>query len=111
MAFIRRRGNSHQLIQTYRSKGKVRQRSLANLGPCSTIEEARQWWISRVREYGNELVELEAMARRLDPFRRLAPNPRFVGTCDKLDKRVATKRRQLAKAMHDRNAAAAMINT
>ena len=111
MAFIRTRGDSSQLLESYRHKGRVRHHTLANLGPCRTIEQARQWWISRVRKYGKELVELEAMARRLDPFRRLAPNPRFVATCDKLDKRVAIKRRQLAKAMHDRNAAAAMINT
>jgi hypothetical protein len=33
MAFIRKRGSSHQIIETYRAYGKVRQRVLANLGP------------------------------------------------------------------------------
>jgi hypothetical protein len=33
LAFVRRRGNSHQLIGAYRTGGKVRQRILANLGP------------------------------------------------------------------------------
>jgi hypothetical protein len=33
LAFVRRRGNSHQLIEAYRTGGKVRQRILANLGP------------------------------------------------------------------------------
>jgi hypothetical protein len=40
MAFIRTRGNSHQLIETYREDGKVRQRILANLGPHRTLEDA-----------------------------------------------------------------------
>ena len=40
MAFIRKRGNSHQLIETYREDGKVKQRVLANLGPFDNIEEA-----------------------------------------------------------------------
>jgi hypothetical protein len=42
MAFIRRRGNSHQLIETYREDGKVKQRILANLGPHATLEDAIQ---------------------------------------------------------------------
>jgi len=33
MAIIRTRGNSHQLIETYREDGKVKQRILGNLGP------------------------------------------------------------------------------
>ena len=47
MAFIRkrisptgRRTLSYQLIETYREGGKVKQRVLANLGRCSTVEEA-----------------------------------------------------------------------
>ena len=33
MAFVRVRGNSHALIETYREGSAVRQRVLANLGP------------------------------------------------------------------------------
>ncbi len=44
MAFIRHRrtacGSSHQVVETYREGGKVKQRVLANLGPYPTIEEA-----------------------------------------------------------------------
>jgi len=42
MAFIRQRGNSHQLIETYREGGTVKQRILANLGPHRTLEDAIQ---------------------------------------------------------------------
>jgi hypothetical protein len=57
MAFIRRRRSSnhrdygelysHQLIETYRQDGKVKQRVIANLRRCETVEEAleveREW--------------------------------------------------------------------
>jgi hypothetical protein len=39
MAFIRRRGTSHQIIETYREGSKVHQRVLANLGEATSIEE------------------------------------------------------------------------
>ena len=40
MAFVRKRGDSHQLIETYRAGGKVKQRVIANLGHSTTPEEA-----------------------------------------------------------------------
>ena len=40
MAFVRKRGDSHQLIETYRDGGKVKQRVIANLGHSTTPEEA-----------------------------------------------------------------------
>lgn len=53
MAFIRRRLSSnhrfygkiysHQLVETYREGGKVKQRVLANLGGAETIAEALEW--------------------------------------------------------------------
>jgi len=42
--FIRKRGGSHQLIETYREGGKVKQRQIANLGPCTTIAAAIAYW-------------------------------------------------------------------
>jgi hypothetical protein len=42
--FIRKRGGSHQLIETYRDHGKVKQRQIANLGPCETIADAIDYW-------------------------------------------------------------------
>jgi len=38
---IRSRGDSHQMIETYRECGRVRQRVVANLGPCGSVVEAR----------------------------------------------------------------------
>lgn len=40
MAFVRKRGNSHQLIESYREGDQVRQRVIANLGPHSSLEAA-----------------------------------------------------------------------
>ena len=82
MAFIRRRLNpntrnySHQLIETYRVAGQVKQRVLANLGRFETIDAAlasarenlRQWkaapphdtrWYRGVRRRYLEQVKLE----------------------------------------------------
>jgi len=39
--FIRSRGDSHQMIETYRECGRVRQRVVANLEPCGSVVEAR----------------------------------------------------------------------
>ena len=39
--FIRSRGDRHQMIETYRECGRVRQRVVANLGPCGSVVEAR----------------------------------------------------------------------
>ncbi|MER9050219.1 hypothetical protein NKH89_23660 [Mesorhizobium sp. M0923] len=38
--FVRTRGYSHQLIETYRQGDKVRQRIIANLGPYRSVEKA-----------------------------------------------------------------------
>lgn len=64
MAFIRRRksdygGGSHQLIETYRNGGKVRQRVLANLGRHVTIA-------ARLGELENRLKTTEADLVRLE---------------------------------------------
>lgn len=41
MAFIRKRGNSHTLLESYRDENnEPRQRILANLGPYATVAEA-----------------------------------------------------------------------
>src|SRR5262245_52510136 len=40
MAFVRKRGNSHQLIATYRDGGTVRQRVIANLGRHRSLAAA-----------------------------------------------------------------------
>lgn len=40
MAFIRRRGGSHTLIETYREGDQVKQRIIANLGRYSSVAEA-----------------------------------------------------------------------
>jgi hypothetical protein len=42
--FIRQHGSSHQVIETYREGGKVKQRVLANLGSCTTLAEAIEQW-------------------------------------------------------------------
>ena len=48
MAFVRKRGNCNQLIETYREGGKVKQKVLADLARCTTAEEALEdarWWL------------------------------------------------------------------
>ena len=48
--FIRKRGQSRQLIETYRDHGKVKQRSIANLGRCETIPDAIAYWEGKLTE-------------------------------------------------------------
>ena len=59
MAFIRKRGNSNQLIETHREAGKVRQRTVANLGPHSDPEKAVNDWGQWVYQMQQELGVLE----------------------------------------------------
>jgi hypothetical protein len=70
MAFIRERGGSHQLIETYREGDKVRQRILANLGPAATVAEA----IASLERQSNLT---ERQQRDLEALRR------YAGTGDK----------------------------
>lgn len=50
MAFIRKRGGSHQLIETYREHGRIRQRIVANLGPWDDLEQAIEGWHNYVAD-------------------------------------------------------------
>ena len=63
MPFIRHRrtarGSSHQLMETYREGGKVKQRVLANLGRHPTLEEALLNARERVVELERRLVGIE----------------------------------------------------
>ena len=45
--FIRTRGGSHALIKTYRDGGKVRHRTIANLGAWDEPEKALDDWDAR----------------------------------------------------------------
>ncbi len=110
MAFIRRRGNSHQLLLSYRCGRTVKHRCLANLGPCDTLEAAWQWWDERAREYYEELEGLLPTARRFDGSQRALPNPQLGVVLDKLRKRISTLRQQFTKAIRHRDAAIAMID-
>jgi len=42
--FIRKRGNHHELIETYREGGKVNQRRIASLHDCDNITDALEYW-------------------------------------------------------------------
>lgn len=54
MAYVRKkkaRGKTvYQLVEGYRAKpdGKVKQRVLAHLGECETVEQALRWWPRRI---------------------------------------------------------------
>ena len=59
MSFVRKRGSSHQLIESYREGGKVRQRVIANLGPWATPEEALHGWAPYVERLESKLRDRE----------------------------------------------------
>jgi hypothetical protein len=44
MVFIRKRGRSYQVIEMLREGGKVKQRTIANLGPWATVGDAIRAW-------------------------------------------------------------------
>ena len=44
MPFVRKRNGSHQLIETYRDSGKVKQRIIANLGRFASTDEFLSFW-------------------------------------------------------------------
>lgn len=60
MAFIRKRGHLHQLIETYREGGKVKQRVLANLSIANTIPEAIKNYEAEVRIAEFEIANIKA---------------------------------------------------
>ena len=59
MAFVRKRGGSHQLIESYRDDdGYVRQRIIANMGPAPTVKQA-------IQNYTNIVASRRAEARAI----------------------------------------------
>jgi hypothetical protein len=61
--FIRQRGSSHQVIETYRQGGKVKQRVLANLGSCTTLAEAIEQWPRHIAYLAASLAHWEYFLR------------------------------------------------
>jgi hypothetical protein len=73
--FIRHRGSSHQVIETYREGGKVKQRILANLGSCATVAEAIEQWPRYIAGLGNALAHWEYYLREgLDAEAKYPPH-------------------------------------
>ena len=64
MAFVRKRGDSHQLIETYRDGGKVKQRVVANLGHSTTPEEALRHDRVELTRWERILARVEARGPR-----------------------------------------------
>ncbi len=52
MAYVRKKktkgGEYYQLVEGKRENGKVKQRVLAHLGKCKTVEKALRWWPGRI---------------------------------------------------------------
>ena len=59
MAFIRKRGRSHQLIESYREAGKVRQRVIAKLRPWETHGDALEGWQGYIANLEERLRQWE----------------------------------------------------
>ena len=70
MSFIRKRGNSHQIIETYRDGGKVKQRIIANLGPVTTPEEAIEIWKRYIRLLQARLQHAENLLEKIEVIER-----------------------------------------
>jgi hypothetical protein len=70
MAFVRRRTTgrgglfSHQVIESYRRDGRVRQRVLANLGPYPDVASALEGWRDEVVRSEQRLVVARARQTR-----------------------------------------------
>ena len=57
--FIRRRGTSHQMMESYREDAKAKQRVIANLGSCTTVAEAKELWQHHVAVLAADLAMWE----------------------------------------------------
>ena len=85
MAFVRKRHSStwkgkkhysHQLIETYRQDGKVKQRVLANLGPWGTTVEAFYGFEKYLGRLQRKLSELEEHFAKAAEYVRLTESRR-----------------------------------
>jgi hypothetical protein len=69
MAFVRKRGGSHQLIETYRQDGRVKQRIIANLGHKDTVEGAIEFWVKVLPIIDRQIEFLENGWKFLPAFK------------------------------------------
>jgi hypothetical protein len=105
MPFVCKRGGSHQLIETYRENGKVKQRVLANLGHADTIDKTEAWrplWRQQLEELWRSFaIPLDGIDREIGKEIHCATHVRRILTLHTLRKMLPPAERVLAKARKD----------